>query len=146
MTDRSDTTASPLTAGGWFGLLPPATAAIAWGARAITTGHRLDLVWDRKQCRPGPHGGTLPPFHEEFHATTYRLVADLGKRLADSDPDLDGRSDAVTEMTEGRIKLKASPNSSFGYLYIVGWIDRDDLTAEELVLLERAPDDDNAVA
>ncbi len=125
----------------WFGLQPADTAVAAWGARAIITGRVLDLVWNRQQCDPGCRGTdgerALSPLHVELHneLDSYFLPL-LRQRLKAYDPDLDQRSDAVTEIHNGRVVLRCSPNASCGYLYICATIDRDRLTPDELPSLE----------
>jgi hypothetical protein len=117
--------------GHWFGLRPPETAVVAWGARAIGTHGDLDLVWNRLQCDPTcrPAGQAEPSLlHQELHheLDSYFLPL-VRQRLKDGDPALRGNSDELTEVRSGRVTFRMSPNASGGYIYLCGFIDQADL-------------------
>jgi hypothetical protein len=128
----------------WFGLRPPETAAFAWGARAIVGwggspyGGRadLDLVWNRQQCsHPHPQTGAHAELHAELDGYFLPL---LRQRMASGDRALiAGSSTEVTEIKSGRVTLRACPNGSHGYLYICAYVEREDLTPEELADADR---------
>lgn len=136
MTDVLDPSPAPRPqpAPHWFGLRPPETASVAWGARAISTHNQLDIVWNRAQCdqtcrSDDPRQQAL---HKELHAELDGYFLPLVRqRLAAADPALRGSSTEVTEIASGRVTFRMCPNGSHGYLYMLGFIDREKLTPEE---------------
>jgi hypothetical protein len=120
----------------WFGLTPPETAVAAWGARAISTRNRLDLVWNRQQCDPvcGADDATdeQKQLHRELHAELDGYFLPLVKqRLGRYDPALRGNVSEVTEIKSGRVTFRVSPNASGGYLYMCAFIPRERLGTSE---------------
>ncbi|MGE3272803.1 MAG: hypothetical protein AB7P40_28965 [Chloroflexota bacterium] len=118
----------------WFGLTPPETAVVAWGARAISAHNRLDLVWNRLQCDPTcrEEDARLQTLHRELHGELDAYFLPLVKqRLEANDPALRGSSAAVTEIKSGRVTFRMSPNTSGGYLYLCAFIDQADLARTE---------------
>lgn len=116
-----------------FGLRPPETAVVAWGARAISTHGDLDLVWNRLQCDPTcrPAGQSEPSLlHRELHnELDGYLIPLVRQRLKTGDPALRGSSHEVTEVRSGRVTFRMSPNASHGYIYLCGYVLQNDLVA-----------------
>lgn len=104
-----------------FGLQPPEGVTVAWGARAWYKYHpsaervMIDLLHDR-QDRIGS-GEELTPLldwlNEEGLAALKRELA----RYA-----VTGDSDASGTVRKAPFVIEASPNASYGYLYIVAYV------------------------
>jgi hypothetical protein len=98
----------------WFGRRAPETAVRAWGARAIYQSQRIELVWDRQSWQPDQK----PP--QEFED----WINEIGLpwlRQECKDLYLRGDSSDVLTKNDGPYTIEASPQRSFGYLYIVAY-------------------------
>jgi len=98
----------------WFGRQPPATAVRAWGARAIYQNLRVELLHDRQSWKPDEQ----PPFEFEEWVNQIGLP---WLRQECRDRYLRGDSSDVVSKSDGPYTIEASPNRSFGYIYIVAY-------------------------
>lgn len=95
-----------------------------YGARAIYTGQQIDIVWDRQAwwtegCDEGNGFTTeqsiqLKPLQEWINQKALPYL----RKLA---PSLYGDENRVVEYNEGPFHIEASPQRSYGYLYIGAW-------------------------
>jgi hypothetical protein len=134
---------------GW-GRQPPEGVTLAWGARAIykqgvgqtaikmpervLRGFRspdsggaaiIDLLWDRQDWR-GPQGPARKALAEWINTTGLPAI-----REACSPPNGLGPDESrVVSFTDGTRTIEASPNGSYGHLYLVAYEVPTDATAE----------------
>lgn len=138
--DTTDTTTTPPTPQltlSW-GLQPPPGVRLAWGARAIyslasndtvrrggrvvrraSTTAQIDLLWDRQEAV------ALPGADDEgSRKALARWLDKTGlpalRRLCRAEY-LTGDSDDTVEVCRDGYVLRASPRSSYGYLYLVAY-------------------------
>jgi hypothetical protein len=105
-----------------------------WGARAIYTGRRVDLLPDRQswwaQGFPEDQVETEQARHEYLDSikplldwVTNRglpwLREEAKKRLSEDSND-------VVKLDEGGFHIEGSPQGSYGYLYIRAWQEKTD--------------------
>ena len=98
----------------WWGRTPPATATLAWGARAIYKQGFIDILHDRQSWR-GPR---------EDRTALVAWINDQGIAALKAECEkvsLPGDSDATVLWSEGGFTIEASPNASYGYLYITAY-------------------------
>lgn len=98
----------------WFGRRAPDGAVRAWGARAIYQRQRIELLWDRQNWQPDEK----PPVEFEDWINQIGLPW-LRKTCTDRyiTPD----SSTVLLYEDGPYGIEASPQRSYGYLYIVAY-------------------------
>lgn len=110
-------TTEPLEPLAW-GRQPPEGITLAWGARAIYkychTKPVIDLLWDRQAWR-GPSDGRAA-LAEWVNTKGLRAIVKACK-----DAGLTGASSEVVSWTDGNRTIEASPNASYGYLYLVAY-------------------------
>jgi hypothetical protein len=111
---------------GWWGRRPPVGTTIAWGARAIfkQSGPPIDIVWDRQ----GWMGEERDALCEWINKTA---LPELRKLTEDLSPSSAG----VVWWRDGDKAIEASPNASYGYLYITAYVvpDPQNLSDEAFV-------------
>jgi hypothetical protein len=99
-------------------LLPKEHSA-AWGARAIADKnftkekfgtHIADLLHDRMSGIGGKEA-------------LDKLFSWVNKNILPITMDYDGSSCDVTEVNDGEFHARWTPNGSFGYIYIITWVD-----------------------
>jgi hypothetical protein len=133
-TDKPHTQHLPLT----WGLQPPPEAQIAWGGRAIyklqdnPTLRRGGRVVSRASITASiniPHDRQAGAFTPDVTASDRKLFdAWLNRkglpalRRACVKQYVNGDSKDEVYIEQDRYRLKASPLSSYGYLYIVAWM------------------------
>jgi hypothetical protein len=113
-----------LPTGGWFGRRPPQGLAVcaAFGARAILlgrgAGQEIDIPYDRKQTWPTDAQALPAEFRAWLHSDVMRwLRAHCQQRGG-----IDAGSRSVFTLRSGLMTAEASPQASFGYLYIGAWM------------------------
>ena len=109
---------------GWgAGWLLPEEHRAAWGARAIA---------DRVMLRPGEdlitptHVADLLPDRQSGvgeNEPLKNLLAWINKNVLPIRMNYDGSSREVTEVNDGNCHARWTPNGSYGYIYIVAWMD-----------------------
>lgn len=124
-----------------FGRQPPTTAVRSWGARAILDSKEFEKptdIWNyKKDIKHNPHAFTFdllydrqdayPPstednvsakkvFHDWVDNVGLPWLRTEVKRLR-----LAGSSTDVVAFSEGNYHIEASPQGSYGYLYIGAW-------------------------
>ena len=113
----------------WFGLRPPDGVPVAWGARAIyeikstrrKRGERratIDIPYDRQQMVGSDAERKALGVVVNSHLLP-ALRAELEERdiLGDSNETIE-----VSHVSDGYVyRAKASPNGSYGYLYLCAW-------------------------
>ena len=98
----------------WFGRRPPMHGiAVAWGARAIFTSSRIDLLPDR-QSWSDSNAETLSGLRQWINEKGLPRLRVVAKRLGADD------SHSVV-YDDGDFHIEASPQKSGGYLYIGAW-------------------------
>lgn len=108
----------------YFGRAPLAGAIISWGARAIFHPSNqtmpLDLLWDRQQFT---HDGKPPEFVEQFRAVINSgVLAGIQKLAGFFNTDSGGEFIQHHEWPADPalvVVASGSPNSSYGYFYLV---------------------------
>ena len=100
----------------WFGRRPPAGVTLAWGARAIydTRGGvtSIDLLWDRQSWLGEERKALSAWLNEKGIRTIKKACEEAG---------LAGSSAEVVSWSEGGWTIEASPNQSYGYLYLCAY-------------------------
>jgi len=100
-------------------LLPEEHSA-AWGARAIADKQYKYDKWT------GSHIASLLPDRQSGAGNNENLkalLAWLKDRILPISLIYDGSSRVVTEVNDGEYHARWTPNGSFGYIYIVAWVD-----------------------
>ncbi len=98
-----------------YGVPPVSTA---WGARAILTDGKLDLVGDRM--------GGAGPLKKQLMEYLTATFPDLDKRVEEMT--WDPASDELQTVFENDDAIVvASTNASFGYLYLRAWFKADEI-------------------
>lgn len=96
----------------------------AWGARAIYTHQVVDLVWDRQNWGV-PSAKDPEKYSDEEQLCLKRLSDWINKTglpfLHKQAESLGIDEERVVAMNDGRFHIEASPQRSFGYLYILAW-------------------------
>jgi len=108
----------------WFGRNPPEDAETAWGARAIYVGDPpfIDLLPDRQGWR-----GEAGPARKALAAW---VNAKGLPNIKEACVGLVGSSAEVVSWTDGSRVIEASPNRSYGHLYLVAY---DNLSHDERI-------------
>jgi len=125
-----------------WGLQPPPTTPLAWGARAIyklgsheekffengkrrknpktVTRASIDLLWDRQGSSRDEASTT-----EKDQKALLQWVDNIGlpelRKLCVAKY-LSGSSEDEVEFASDGYAIKASPRASYGYLYLVAWV------------------------
>lgn len=95
-----------------FGRHPTTDVAAAWGARAIFTRGSIDILYDRQQMTGDPEARHI--LAGWVDTVGLPKLAELTKRLR-------GSETSVVEWDDGEFHIEASPQASYGYLYIGAW-------------------------
>jgi hypothetical protein len=108
--------------------------AVTWGARAIYTGQYIDLLHDRMTWTvPGQELDIekhRPLVNSLDHWLSKKGLPFLRNEAKGLYPD----DDRVVTLDDGRFHIEASPQRSFGYLYIRAWeLRSDDETLHEAI-------------
>jgi hypothetical protein len=100
----------------FFGRKPPVrsddTVPVHWGARAIFKRGVIDILYDRQQMIAGDEQERMN-LAAWINASMPKLEK-LVKRM-------NGSESTVVEFDDGGYHMEASPQSSYGYLYIGAW-------------------------
>jgi len=101
----------------WWGLLPPATCTLAWGARAIFSPPAgIDLLPDRQSVRgEGRERDALLRWVNRVGLKKLRQALNRDVLGIDSN-----RTIGLVD-SEGGYRIEASPRVSFGYLYLLAY-------------------------
>lgn len=96
--------------------------AATWGARAIYTGQQIDLLYDRQSWTPSPDDPDAKP---EQAADRERLSSWINHKglpfLRKEAKRLYTDESRVVSLDDGAFHIEASPQASYGYLYIRAW-------------------------
>lgn len=104
-----------------WGRQPPEGVTLAWGARTIYKYHPsadlmvIDILWDRKA-----NWGTREELADLLEWVNTKGMEALKQRLAGGP--VTGDSSMIVEAREGEFVIEASPQGSYGYLYIVAYV------------------------
>lgn len=100
-----------------YGGSVPASAVSAWGARAIWANKKIELLQDRQAAIAGSDVCQWL----NSNGMTKKLETALNENW------ITERDDDYIHIEDGLFHMLASPNASYGYLYIVAWKDSDEL-------------------
>lgn len=117
---------------GWGRPVPPGMEEkilVTWGARAIYTGQAIDLLPDRQSWYAagfGKDADELSDTESKLRRTTMRPLMDwVNKKglafLRKESKRLFPDEIRVVSMDDGPFHIEASPQASYGYLYIRAW-------------------------
>lgn len=100
----------------WWGRIPPDEATVAWGARAIAHGKGFSMLSDRQSWRGSK---------EQIERTAPMIDRHVLPVLQDRR--YNGASEEVyageQETPIGVLKFEASTQMSYGYVYVVVWLE-----------------------
>lgn len=98
----------------WWGRRPPVGVTSAWGARAIfrQAGPLIDILWDRQ----GSTKGMTKELKDWINKVAFRKLEELVEEA-----DLAVNSYDIVWWRDGDKVIEASPNASYGYLYITAY-------------------------
>ena len=91
---------------------------LAWGARGIIESDKVSLLADRQDSR----GENIDELIEQLNSGLLGELLDVvNRKLSVGEWDSSTCEDYFME--RGKVKLKANPKGSFGYVYIVGYME-----------------------
>ena len=119
MGDLSHLTEGQRRLGWGAGWLLPEKHSAAWGARAVA-----DKNYEKTMY--GTHIANLLADRQSGvgeNETLLQLLKWLDHKVLPITMDYDGSSREVTEVNDGNCHARWTPNGSYGYVYIVAWVD-----------------------
>lgn len=96
----------------------PPEAEVIWGARALYEGGACNLLGDRQGWHP-VFGGTAEQRRSFWDWLRSTGLPALRRWIRERG--VESNSAAIFEFSDGQHHLRASPNQSYGYVYIAAW-------------------------